>query len=424
MNRLVLIGNGFDLAHGLPTSYKDFINWYLEKRISEFKGLQKTISEDCLCAFEDKQGRMWNFNALNGITLTYGYNVHNFISGLEVYRYLKQHPQDYNIIPSDLFGRIIKNIDTKGWVDIEQDYYDLLKFNALDDEINEEAKYSKIEELNDQLDYLKKRLIAYLSEVGKQQIHLRKSIEKAIYAPFRPLDFSISGQTKLREYAEHWLKLPDDNQLKILMDAYGKNYFALGSNTDYFKQKHTNISEIPLQDFYDEYLLPQQIMLLNFNYTPTALKYLKEDKYNGIFVNNYIHGEIEDPNSVIFGYGDEIDKDYYKLKELNNNECLNNVKSILYQNAPNYKDFLRFIESAPFQVLIMGHSCGISDRTLLNTIFEHENCVSIKPYYHQKNDGTNDYIKIVQNISRNFTDMKLMRDRVVDRTQCEPLVNE
>ncbi|MBU0940768.1 MAG: bacteriophage abortive infection AbiH family protein [Bacteroidetes bacterium] len=23
MNRLVVIGNGFDLAHGLPTSYKD-----------------------------------------------------------------------------------------------------------------------------------------------------------------------------------------------------------------------------------------------------------------------------------------------------------------------------------------------------------------------------------------------------------------
>lgn len=28
MNRLVVIGNGFDLAHGLPTSYKDFINDY------------------------------------------------------------------------------------------------------------------------------------------------------------------------------------------------------------------------------------------------------------------------------------------------------------------------------------------------------------------------------------------------------------
>ena len=30
MNRIILIGNGFDLAHGLPTSYVDFINNYWE----------------------------------------------------------------------------------------------------------------------------------------------------------------------------------------------------------------------------------------------------------------------------------------------------------------------------------------------------------------------------------------------------------
>lgn len=31
MNRLILIGSGFDLAHGLKTSYKDFIFWYLDQ---------------------------------------------------------------------------------------------------------------------------------------------------------------------------------------------------------------------------------------------------------------------------------------------------------------------------------------------------------------------------------------------------------
>ena len=29
MNRLIIIGNGFDLAHGLKTSYCDFIHDYL-----------------------------------------------------------------------------------------------------------------------------------------------------------------------------------------------------------------------------------------------------------------------------------------------------------------------------------------------------------------------------------------------------------
>ncbi|NAS10892.1 AbiH family protein [Poritiphilus flavus] len=31
MNKLVIVGNGFDLAHGLATSYGHFINDYLEK---------------------------------------------------------------------------------------------------------------------------------------------------------------------------------------------------------------------------------------------------------------------------------------------------------------------------------------------------------------------------------------------------------
>ena len=40
MNRIVLIGNGFDLAHGLKTSYKNFIDWYWkdwgEKLLDEY----------------------------------------------------------------------------------------------------------------------------------------------------------------------------------------------------------------------------------------------------------------------------------------------------------------------------------------------------------------------------------------------------
>jgi len=45
MNRLILLGNGFDLAHGLATSYKDFILWYIEivlKRLTKIN-IMKTV---------------------------------------------------------------------------------------------------------------------------------------------------------------------------------------------------------------------------------------------------------------------------------------------------------------------------------------------------------------------------------------------
>ena len=136
---------------------------------------------------------------------------------------------------------------------------------------------------------------------------------------------------------------------------------------------------------------------------------------------NHIHGTLEHPNSVIFGYGDELDRDYKDLARLNDNEYLRNIKSIKYLESKNYHEVLSFIGWGKFQIYIMGHSCGNSDRTLLNTLFEHKNCASIKPFYYQSKNGDDNYLDIVQNISRNFTDMKLMRDRVVNKEFCEPL---
>lgn len=49
MNRLVIIGNGFDMAHGLKTSYMDFINWYWDQRVNTFVGNTTKVSEDILC---------------------------------------------------------------------------------------------------------------------------------------------------------------------------------------------------------------------------------------------------------------------------------------------------------------------------------------------------------------------------------------
>ena len=168
--------------------------------------------------------------------------------------------------------------------------------------------------------------------------------------------------------------------------------------------------------------LPEQIMLLNFNYTNTPEKYLNQDVATIV----PIHGKLDNPESIIFGYGDEMDPSFKELRDFNNGECLKNVKSMRYLEAPNYRNVLSFIESAPFQVLIMGHSCSNSDRTLLNTIFEHPNCLSIKPYYYvtDKEKVTDNYTELVQHISRNFNDMKLMRDRVVNKTQCQPLIHD
>ena len=88
----------------------------------------------------------------------------------------------------------------------------------------------------------------------------------------------------------------------------------------------------------------------------------------------------------------------------------------------NYQELLSFINSDEYQIFIMGHSCGISDRTLLNKLFEHHNCISIKPFYYKKDDGTDNYTDLTINISRNFKDKSLFRERVVNKLDSESLI--
>ena len=415
MNRLVLIGNGFDLAHGLPTSYKDFINWYLAQRIHDFHGLLKPIAEDPLCTFEDLRGEVWNVNAFNGISLTKGFNINHFTSGIQVYEYLFQNPQRYKITPSELFKRIILGVESKTWAGIEQDYYDILKEYAFrDKKIN--PIDPPIKALNQQLRFVQEKLVEYLKEVSEQKIHRNNQIWHKIYEPIKTIDISVAGEKYWDEHIKYWLN-DGLKELGLKKEQYEIASYGLLEDVKDYKEK-----PMPLRIIGDYPMLlrlPDSVMLLDFNYTDTCRLY----EGHMLVERIQIHGNIDNPENIIFGYGDELDEKFKELKEHKNNACLSHIKSICYLNAPEYRKVLSFIESAPFQVLIMGHSCGNSDRTLLNTIFEHKNCVSIKPYYYEK-DGKDNYTELVQHISRNFTDMKLMRDRVVNKTQCEPLVQE
>ena len=379
MNRLVIIGNGFDMAHGLKTSYMDFINWYWDQRVNTFVGNTTKVSEDILCKLQIKGNEdisCWNIFAFqNSFFFKDIYHKERY-SGFEIIQEIRQHPKVFSVECCPFFETILQSIETKGWVDIENDYYQTLK-NNID---SPRCDYNIIE-LNKQLAFLQDKLVEYLNTIGTSE--LKNDLNGEIVENFNPADFSTEGK-------------------KRALRSIGLENYELAelSNKPYKQQK----------------LRPKRTMLLSFNYTGTAKMY----DGNNIELN-FIHGDLEHPENIIFGYGDELDKNYQDILDKNNNEFLRNVKSVKYLETRHYHELLEFLLSAPFQVLIMGHSCGNSDRTLLNTVFEHENCVSIKPFYHKCQDGTDNYLELVQNISRNFTNMKLFRDRVVNKEQCQTM---
>lgn len=407
MNRIVLIGNGFDIAHDLKTRYENFIDWYWDQRVKGFERNYTRVSEDPLCTFRTKsQYDVWNVFALNLPRYI------NRIPGKDVVQSIIRDSSRFEVGFTTFFDKIIKGIESKGWVDIENEYYILLKRYTIDN-----PSKNNVISLNEQLHFLLDKLIEYLSEINKQEIKIIDEIKEKIYAPINSFDVAIGSTATFKEYVDWCLKQRNDEWQKKLSN------YGIGS-----EQRFIYLNEIENYrtnpSFYVDYpmtfRLPDNIMLLNFNYTKTALQYLPKEKQ--IFFHNHIHGEIDNPQSIIFGYGDELDNDYKTIQNINDNDYLKNIKSIKYLESYNYRRVLSFIESDPFQICIMGHSCGNSDRTLLNTLFEHRNCISVKPYYYIKKDGTDNYLELVQNISRNFKDMMLFRDRVVNKTNCEPLL--
>jgi len=417
MNRIILIGNGFDKAHGLLTGYDDFIRWYWKEWGRRLLHGMKKVEEDGLVSF--RLNKEININYWAGVWGWY-YQRQNPLEPWdenEILELAKTNRElcDYRIT-SPFLEELCKQLEERNWVDIENVFFKHL--------CNE---FEKPQKVNAELAAIRERLIDYLTEVQKtaSDVGAKNGLRKKMLAPFNKRDIAISSKDLWVEMLKQRVDYPR-NDWEQLICAYfqGDNYHYTSSEVFNFLSDNSEkivkegIWKFEEEDIPQGFLLPDRILFLNFNYTNTADQYLP---HADRFSVNHIHGDLAKPESVVFGYGDELDENYKKISDKNDNAYLDNIKSIKYLESTKYRDLLAFIESDTYQVFIMGHSCGNSDRTLLNTLFEHKNCVSIKPFYHVFEDGRDNYMDLVQNISRNFTDMKLMRDRVVNKTFCETI---
>lgn len=71
------------------------------------------------------------------------------------------------------------------------------------------------------------------------------------------------------------------------------------------------------------------------------------------------------------------------------------------------QSLLGFIKRDDYEIYVMGHSCSITDRTLLNMLFENENCRRIHVFHYK---GMESYLRTAYNIARNFNDKVKLRE--------------
>lgn len=403
MNRLVIIGNGFDLAHGLPTRYKDFIDDYWSSIKSSEHNEMVKFNFNTGIKFDSNN----NFNDLanNLIRLEPNAQIRNhevFIQ--KQFGAPNVDNREQIIIYKNDFFKIINYYSLNNWVDIENLYYELLKdvFKGINN------RYSgTISKLNKDFEEIKSYLIKYLYKILDEGDYM----DRRIYGIKSILEKQYYEDLELDSYLDEF---PNEDHIDLKKDNdIVKNHFSANGN---------------LNELTRNKIVENQLYFLSFNYTPLANKYVSEVDNFDENCANYIHGllNFEKMNPINFGFGDELSENYKEIENLNENEYLKFFKSFQYLQNSNYRNLLQFVDSKKFQVYIMGHSCGLSDRTLLNTIFEHENCRSIKVFYHEEFDDEGNFIKdnfteIIQNISRHFDDKKQMRAKIVNKALSEPL---
>ncbi|MFP9116958.1 AbiH family protein [Flavobacterium sp. RNTU_13] len=400
MNKLVIIGNGFDLAHGLPTSYGDFINWFWSNLRLFYK--------------DESIKKLVYVNEMNYIYVQYETSCFaDFVKNLKEYCKTNGHKFSEQVIAaiknnldtifefrSDFFKLICKNHSIQNWVDIENEYYRLLK------DCLKENDNTKVKKLNEEFEQVKNLLERYLKEEVDAKYNFENTTDIVKISDIFNHKFQYQQEKRyIQEFSN--AQLPEIRIRNRIL----KSAFESSDVTNFIFEKGRETTNY----------------FLNFNYTQSLSNYLaklinNDIAYFGTSHQIQIHGRLNDPNNKInFGFGDEMDDHYKQIEEKNDNEYLKYIKSFQYLQNSNYKKVLDFIDGDSFQVYIMGHSCGLSDRILLNTIFEHTNCVSIKVFYHQRADGSDNYTEIVQNISRHFNKKKMMRDKIVNKSLCQKL---
>lgn len=374
MNRIVIIGNGFDLAHGLPSRYEDFLLSLINKSVLDLKNLKLT-SEIYQNLFILNRNPHKNELEVDKFDSIEEIKNNSFIIKSPNYSFTYNHykTETINWTSKDLFSLQFNSklfhdlFENKNWTDVEKTYFDLL-LQILKKHKEEISTSNDLKKLNSDFEEIKRLFIEYIKIVTlkkrKFSTNLSYSFNKCLF------------KENIYDYIH-----------------------PIGRADQLLKQFKNQESE--------------KIIIVNFNYTDIIETYVNSSySSNNLEIIN-IHGKIDKPESVIFGYGDEMTGYYKQLENLDDENVLKHFKSHYYHANNSYAKLLYEVENHEFDVMVFGHSLGLSDRLLLNTIFENSNCIAI----HLFHSGSENHFKKRIALSRHFDNKKEFRKKLVEKLE-------
>lgn len=123
MNKLFIIGNGFDLAHGMNTKYSDFIEWLIQTSLK--KGLDDFDKNAKGGSYQWEYKNLLKFEILKNkgeLNRFCSYPINEIINSL------KSNSDEINFTPRiEVKNKFVRNVIFKSfekWVDIENEYFE------------------------------------------------------------------------------------------------------------------------------------------------------------------------------------------------------------------------------------------------------------------------------------------------------------
>lgn len=264
MNKLILVGNGFDLAHGLPTSYRDFIddfwiNIHLNYKKDSYKSF--VYINDNYFRILNYHKEVNNFKDFEENLIKYQNDNNQELDGYRDYE-LNTRDSKCKIFhfSNDFFKKINSKNSIENWVDIENEYFSELKkiskltFGGFDEEKTKSTRKEKVILLNQEFEQIKN-----LFEKVVQKFDYN-NIEK-------PSDWV--GMSELLKP----IIITRAPHIKEKIEKLSKEFSFQEDEIEILKYRELVLSKAEIEPI----IFKSQI--LSFNYTPTVFTY-------NYFINN------------------------------------------------------------------------------------------------------------------------------------------
>lgn len=342
--KMLIIGNGFDLYHGLPTRYTDFLffaeNWKI------FYDLYDSAKEDD-GTFEiplSENGKLIELS-LKTFAEHGGYTI-------------KEIEYFNKSIPDNPWIEYFKKSNTMkdGWVDFEEEMFRALQKIEFFFEDYRPKRASNQPAIKDQKF---SSVFSAVSMFGKKGNGFNERL--------------ITGTVSDRDISPESLS----EQKNIVLTSMKENMNVLNQCLRIYLAEF--VSRIKISKFSEQIKKIGQCNVLNFNYTYT-FQHVYDQREGG--ENHAIHGELKE-NNLVLGIADDSfpnTRDYlYFTKYF---QRLQKRTGSYYGEWINYKSTSS--EDLPLEIHIVGHSLGQSDKEILTMIFRSKNVGKITVYYHNQ----------------------------------------